>query len=211
MKRWRGWLVLAGALLIGALPARSEYMETFYIHGFTRSGSTISSGGDSIPFGTVMKSRWIPIFGARQVTINIRATAADSDSTVVIKFANADTSTVLTATLDTLTNQAPSNIASGAQVLSNYRGTGGTSWGPGDVRTINIAPIRGANFANAFIPVRWFRLEVTAPTRQCTGGASGQACNSMHGVRIWAHVMRDDPPRGSDPFYPFHGTYPAQP
>lgn len=197
--------------------ASAEYRQTYYLKGFSQrssaatapyaqSGGTVASIVDSIPFGTTFTSRWIPIAGARQVTINIRATAADSDSVVRVLLATVDTASSIAAVPDT-TGAMSGNLSQGVSLITSYRGTGGTTWGPTFCKLMNLVPFHGSSSGLGHIPVRWIRLEVTAPTRLCVGPAEGgQACNSMHGVRIWVDVVYDDQPRGQDAYYPFSGA-----
>ena len=199
--------------------ASAEYRETYYIHGFTRSGATILSAGDSITAGGTVTSRWIPVLGAKQVNLYMRAATADSDSVVRVYFQSVDTATAVSsltaANIDTAITEAGS-LGTGVAVYSNYAGTGGVSWGPATGRVITILPYSNTVTDFPYIPQRWMRFVVIAPLGGCCADHDGSNevssfTNTMTGVRIWAEVIRDGEPRGQTGYYPFHGTYPAAP
>lgn len=204
--------LLALALLgLFAAPAHAMRNSVYYEFGFTKTGPFISTRTDSIPFGATFKTHWIPCMGARLIKFNMRASTADSDSVVTVKFANADTIAGLAVAIDTSSTTAGSlSNASflpgvGVHVVSNYVGSGGVSWDPANARLISVVPFVSTTAIFPYIPQRWVRFTVVAPSRQCTQGASGQACNSMHAVRIWVEVMYDGENTGQEPTYPFSG------
>lgn len=205
-------LILALMLSIASTASATVRTSTFYEFGFTKSVlGTIATRADSIPFGTTFKTHWIPCQNAKMIKFNMRATAADSDSVVTVRVANADTVAGLAIAIDTSSTVAGSlSNASflpgqGVHVVSNYVGSGGVSWDPANARLISVVPFAGPAAMFPYIPQRFVRFTIVAPTRQCTGGASGQACNTMHNVRIWVEVLYDGDNTGQEPTYPFQG------
>jgi len=201
-------VVAALAILFGT--AWAERCDTWYEFGFGRSLNFISTRVDSIPAGTTFNTRWIPISGARMVSFFMRATAVDSDSTVSVQFASADTVIGAPANIDTSSAAAgePGSLGLGVGVYSSYRGAGGVGWGANLCRTITVVPFRSATTAFPYIPQRWVRFTVIAPLAGsvAANGWNTSKLNTMHTVRIWVEVRRDGERTGADPYYPFNGV-----
>lgn len=191
--------------LIGT--AHAEYIDTYYLKGFTRTLGMVGTATDSIPAGTTYTSPWIPISGAEQVNFFLHAAAADSDSVVTVKVANADTTAGIALTIATATTTvAP--MGQGVGAYSNYAGTGGVSWGPALARTISLVPLLGVNAALNYIPMRWVRFTVTAPNAGTVAAGSWNSAklNTMHSVKAWVEIRRETQPRGDNAYSPLSGA-----
>jgi len=204
-------VVAALALLVGT--AIAERLDTYYEFGFTRTLNFITTRVDSIPAGATYSTRWIPISGARMVSFFMRATAADSDSTVSVTLAAYDTVAGVAANIDTSSAAAgePGSLGQGCGVYSSYRGAGGASWGAAVSRVVTIVPFKSATAEFPYIPMRWVRFTVIAPLAGsvAANGWNTSKLNTMHAVRMWVEVRRESEPKGTDPNYPFNGA--AQP